>query len=192
MPNLPAERPICGAKKRQGDGVCQKWAGWGTDHVGEGRCKLHGGSSPIRHGRYSTVRHTELRELIERMEEDPTPLDATPELALARAILHRWVDRYEEFMEALLAWNRAEYEEAQDEERPPRPARIPDIRELTPLVEAVSKAVKRVIDTQQADALSLKEFIRFVNEVLRLASVYIRDAGDLESFTRDVARINVR
>jgi hypothetical protein len=36
----------CGAQKRQGPGSCAKPAGWGTNHPGWGRCKLHGGSSP--------------------------------------------------------------------------------------------------------------------------------------------------
>lgn len=36
----------CGAKKRQGEGTCTRPAGWGTDHVGIGRCKLHGGRTP--------------------------------------------------------------------------------------------------------------------------------------------------
>lgn len=34
----------CGAKTRTGS-PCKKEAGWGTDHLGRGRCKLHGGSS---------------------------------------------------------------------------------------------------------------------------------------------------
>lgn len=33
----------CGANKRQGEGTCTRPAGWGTDHVHHGRCKLHGG-----------------------------------------------------------------------------------------------------------------------------------------------------
>jgi hypothetical protein len=36
----------CGANKRQGEGTCARPAGWGTDHAGVGRCKLHGGSTP--------------------------------------------------------------------------------------------------------------------------------------------------
>lgn len=35
----------CGARKRNGQ-PCTKAAGWGTDHVGYGACKLHGGSTP--------------------------------------------------------------------------------------------------------------------------------------------------
>lgn len=35
----------CGAKTRAG-GQCGHPEGWGTDHVGFGRCKLHGGNTP--------------------------------------------------------------------------------------------------------------------------------------------------
>ena len=35
---------ICGAKNRNGE-PCKLRAGWGTDHLGEGRCKFHGGRS---------------------------------------------------------------------------------------------------------------------------------------------------
>lgn len=35
---------ICGAKNRQGT-PCRRPSGWGTDHAGEGRCKLHGGKN---------------------------------------------------------------------------------------------------------------------------------------------------
>lgn len=35
----------CGAKTRTG-GRCGKAPGWGTSHLGAGRCKLHGGNTP--------------------------------------------------------------------------------------------------------------------------------------------------
>lgn len=38
-------KSFCDAKKRQGPGCCRRPAGWGTQHVGVGRCKLHGGST---------------------------------------------------------------------------------------------------------------------------------------------------
>lgn len=43
-------KPACGAKKRQQeeDGTvtyCTLSAGWGTDHLGTGRCKFHGGNT---------------------------------------------------------------------------------------------------------------------------------------------------
>ena len=39
-------RPKCGARKKQSEGNCTRPAGWGTDHPGFGRCKLHGGCVP--------------------------------------------------------------------------------------------------------------------------------------------------
>jgi len=35
----------CNAKLPRRDGYCLHPAGWGTNHLGEGRCKLHGGSN---------------------------------------------------------------------------------------------------------------------------------------------------
>ena len=42
--NKAHDKKYCGAKTRAGT-PCRRPAGWGTDHVGEGRCKLHGGRS---------------------------------------------------------------------------------------------------------------------------------------------------
>jgi hypothetical protein len=39
-----AAHGACGAKTRS-DGKCKKQKGWGTDHLGTGRCKLHGGNT---------------------------------------------------------------------------------------------------------------------------------------------------
>lgn len=36
----------CGAKTKSSGDPCKRPAGAGTDHVGAGRCKLHGGNSP--------------------------------------------------------------------------------------------------------------------------------------------------
>jgi hypothetical protein len=60
--------PKCGAKTKTSGGKCQRPAGWGTNHSGSGKCKLHGGASTgprseegkkkiaanaIKHGAYS-------------------------------------------------------------------------------------------------------------------------------------------
>lgn len=44
QPSMTNENEICGRTKRDGSGdACALPAGWGTDHQGEGACKLHGG-----------------------------------------------------------------------------------------------------------------------------------------------------
>lgn len=67
---------LCGAKKRQGDGNCARPAGWGTSHVGEGSCKLHGGSTRSV-SRSATMRlvERETRELFGRIAPEVKPVD---------------------------------------------------------------------------------------------------------------------
>lgn len=67
----------CGRKKRDGSGdPCSLPAGWGTDHVGDGACKLHGGGNPrgmdhpnTVHGLRSAYLTDDDREIYESVQE---------------------------------------------------------------------------------------------------------------------------
>lgn len=101
---------FCGAATKQATAkyrTCHRPAGWGTDHAGEGKCKLHGGASPSKHGRYSTITRQRVRDLIEKHEADADPLNVLPELAAARALFEDFVERYDLWKEALLAWHQS-------------------------------------------------------------------------------------
>jgi len=67
----------CGATNREGE-PCSLPAGWGTDHVGEGRCRIHGGSAgaptgrdngAFEHGLFSDHLDEEDRNTIDALEE---------------------------------------------------------------------------------------------------------------------------
>jgi hypothetical protein len=93
-----SENPLilCEAKTRQAGRPCSRPAGWGTDHPGGGRCKLHGGASsgrPVTHGRYSLKHRKSLLGKVDRLLSDPTPGDLSQELALTRALLQDYLDR---------------------------------------------------------------------------------------------------
>lgn len=110
LPTAVAEPPatalvaICAAKTRKGT-PCSKRAGWRTPHVGIGRCYLHGGLTPIKHGRYSTLKSERVRDLIEHHERDTDPLNILPEIAALRALFQEFIERYEDNTAALLAWH---------------------------------------------------------------------------------------
>lgn len=90
----------CGAKKRQGEGTCARPAGWGTNHVGAGRCKLHGGSAPS--GRIAGQ-----RQLAENMVKTyGLPLDMSPTDALLEEV--RWTAGH-------VAWLRARVQEVEQD-----------------------------------------------------------------------------
>jgi len=59
----------CGAQTRQPGGRgCARPAGWGTDHVGVGRCKLHGGMTPTqRAGAALVLEERRARSMIVRL-----------------------------------------------------------------------------------------------------------------------------
>ncbi len=67
---------ICGSKTRQVQSkpYCHRPAGWGTTHPGVGRCKLHGGCSPMgpdhpnwKSGRYSHLYQGRLIQVIREL-----------------------------------------------------------------------------------------------------------------------------
>ena len=81
--NAGHEPAMCGAQRHQAPGPCRKPAGWGTDHVGIGACRLHGGST--RNHRVSAARRAteyEARALLERLGQ-PEPLGDPVEELLA-------------------------------------------------------------------------------------------------------------
>lgn len=76
-------RDKCEGKKR-GGGNCQRPAGWGTDHVGIGRCKLHGGSTPT-HRRSAQVEQARRDVMVLGARRDIHPAEALLELVQCKA-----------------------------------------------------------------------------------------------------------
>jgi hypothetical protein len=106
QPSAPSH-PRCGAKTRRRQGTCGNTAGLRTNHVGQGRCWLHGGASPIKHGRYSTIQRERIRDLILKHEEDKDPLNILPEVAALRAMFQDYIERYDAHTDALIAWHQS-------------------------------------------------------------------------------------
>lgn len=90
---------MCGARTRVA-GRCRKEMGWGTDHFGKGRCRIHGGhnsGAPIRntnattHGIYSKYLDPDEIELFN--SQSVVEMDLSPEIALIRIELKRCYER---------------------------------------------------------------------------------------------------
>ena len=102
-------RKKCEAKTRAG-GSCRQVAGWATDHVGEGRCKLHGGKSPgapignknaVKTGAYESITFDQLtdteRKLYGRIDLSPKA-QAEEEVRLLAIREHRVLGRIQELL----------------------------------------------------------------------------------------------
>jgi hypothetical protein len=77
-----ATKTLCGATLRNGIGKCRRPAGWGSSHVGYGRCKLHGGNTrtQLQHAAAEEVRAEAVKMVM------GTPIETAPEDALQLCI----------------------------------------------------------------------------------------------------------
>lgn len=151
---VKAETPRCGAKTRSG-GTCRQIRGARTDHVGQGKCWLHGGRSPIKHGRYSTITRERIRDLITQHEADPDPLNVLPEIAALRALFQDFVERYDTFTEALLAWH-ASFELQQ---RPLPEDKVIAFERVVTEWEIALREDQEPTDAQMADLEQARKFV---------------------------------
>ena len=196
-PALPTgDDKFCCAKTKSG-GRCRRPAGWGTKHVGQGRCKLHFGNAPIKHGRYSLIHRESLRDLAEHFENDPDPLDLLPDLAQCRALYTDFINRYDVWSQALLAWHEShkarelpkrlaafrqalvtrdvqqvlagiqELERWLDSPNEGRPVQMLDIADAHRLLSEVTKIATRIEQNRAANAVSRPDLYRIVTEMGR-------------------------
>lgn len=136
----------CGAKARRG-GICGQAAGWGTDHPGRGRCRLHGGASagrPPIHGRYSRTHRESLAAKARQFANDPAPAQLCGELAILRALLQTYLDRLAD-----------------------RAPTLADIQAVYAMIDRIGRLVERVTRILSATALTPAE--------VRLAQAGIAD-----------------
>lgn len=186
-PDPPARyRPVpsdtlCNAKKKSG-GTCRKPAGWGTNHLGQGRCRRHGGaqtSRMVQHGFYSGVTHTRIKDLMVEMSKvELNAMDLIPEANVLRAMTVDFINRYDSFVEALMAWYA-------DPESNQRPRRVMDIQDAAHLVESISRVVHRMHQIQSEGAVSLETFQRVTELMGVIVARYVKDPLTLNNIERD-------
>lgn len=103
---LPPKEPdeYCNGRNKPHTKYCRKPAGWGTDHVGEGRCTLHGGSSlkGKDHPNYIDGRHSKytklpgyLSDTFKKVLEDRELIDYHEDVALITAIINNELGKLE-------------------------------------------------------------------------------------------------
>lgn len=178
--------PFCDARRsfRQTGGVvkrCKQPAGWRTDHPGVGRCKFHGGitSKQTKHGRYSTIKHKHVSGILDELEQvHDQVMDLAPETKLIRALLIDYVNRYDEFQEALMAWYA-------DKESNTKPRRIMDISDAANLVESVSRVVHRMHQIESEGAISLVTFKRVTEQMGIIVAKHVKDERTLSHISEE-------
>ena len=164
----------CNGRKRDGT-LCKSPAGARTDHPGQGRCSWHGGkaanhgSRALVHGWASQVQHTRVSEILDQIAKiDHDAMDLVPELNLLRAMTVDWINRYDVFVDALMAW----YE---DPESNSKPRRILDITDAASLVESISRVAQRLHQIQSEGSISMETFKRVTENMGMIVARYVKD-----------------
>jgi len=177
--------PHCGARTRGGT-PCQLPAGWGTEHPGQSRCKLHGGASLVHHGRYSLIRRPSVQQRLDELKAaDADPLDLLEELHLLRALTIDWIERYDTYREALLAWHAAGHPDGS------RRRQLLDIADAGRLLERIGRLVEIIHRTRQESSISLDTFRRLMEQMALTVARYVGDGDTLRAIEQTWGEIRV-
>lgn len=161
--------PTCGAKAKQSGLPCKKPAGYGTNHVGQGRCKFHGGCNPIKHGLYSTIKNEKLRQHIELIEQSGAdPMDLMPEVKLMRAMMWEFVNRYEGIQ---LSGS--------------------DLELASNLMDKAGRMIERIHKIKQTSAVTWEAVQILIERMGMVLTKHIKDHDLIEAITHDWNDIEV-
>lgn len=190
--NAKSDAPRCGAQLRKKPGrYCQLRAGYKTPHVGEGRCFLHGGLTPIKSGRYSLITHQRLRHLMDRLAEDrQNVMDLEPEVNLMRAMVVDYVNRYDDFVDELHEWVTT-YQRTTGKGKPPPRLEVLSLHDAKDLVEGVSRIVEKMHKMQRESALSLETFRRVMEQMGLIVAKHIADPKALSAIEQEWSTVIV-
>jgi hypothetical protein len=137
----------CGAKTRSGT-PCKRAP------MPNGRCKLHGGMAtgrPLTTGRYSLKHRASLAEKMQAFRADPQPGDLADELALMRALLADYLERFPTG----------------------QPLVYEDIERVVGLLSEISKLVERINRIMTTTALTAAEVQYLQARLADLVTTYV-------------------
>lgn len=163
----------CGAKSKSTGQPCKLKAGYGTDHLGTGRCKFHGGKTPrgpdsphFKHGRYASAFKGQFKEHFEAAMADGQPLDLLPELAAQRAMMTRYV-------EAVTAKKRVS---------------LQNLLTVVNIAETIAKTAVRIVDARNKTALTNAEINFVLGGMKQVLEKYVPDPDQRRAFINDIRR----
>lgn len=161
-------RAICGAKKvnrKQREEQtpikpCLMPAGAQTEHVGEGRCKFHGGTSVITTGRWSLLRHHQMKNKVEALVDNPDLMNIRSAVATSWAVLDTLLEE-----ESVITPDRAQ--------------------EIVSGMARISTMIKQHHDITEGQKITIEvpQFMEWAEHLYELAIKYILATnGDVRAF----------
>lgn len=144
----------CGARaKSRGGAPCTRGKGERTDHLGQGRCWIHGGRASITHGRYSKIKRKDIREIMDEMSKEKNPMDMLPEVLFLRAHVQKFVDQ-----------GKANKNIDNDY-----------VNTMSGLVDKIGKMIERIHKIQIEGAITRRAFLKYSEQVALVVARLVTD-----------------
>lgn len=133
-----------------------------------GRCRIHGGKAgrPVKTGRYSLRHRAALAEKQARFLADEAPGDLTSELALMRALLQDYLERFPDGQTLSLS----------------------GIKDIYGMVDSITGTVKRISDILNSTSLTMAEVQYLQARIADVTPRYIPDADERKRYLAELAQ----
>ena len=175
---LPIREPDAHSNGRntRHDKYCDHEAGWGTAHLGTGRCRLHGGKSLVgpanpnyKNGTLSKYLPTRLLERYHELRSDTKVLELEEKILMLDAVIADVLPRLE------------------------NPANVDARKELADLLDQSRKLVeserKRYVEMQQM--LTTEQAMTMLAMVVETIRRHVTDRAALAAISADIAKLVV-
>jgi hypothetical protein len=137
------------------------------------------GGAPVTTGRYSRLKREAVRDLYEAYLADPDPYNLTSELAMLRALVQDFIDRYDEWREALLSWH-ASFTWDPDGEGPPvanKPRQVLDIADAYRLLAEIGRMVERIENIRAGATVNQRDVALLLRRMAEVVERHVMDDG---------------
>jgi hypothetical protein len=160
--NLPVKQSDEKCNARLGKGTyCKLPAGFRTDHLGEGRCYLHGGRAgrPMVHGLYSKKMTSTVKEEYEKLVNDPALIDLHAEFAFTKTVMGNFMDSIKDKLESNQFWTQYNKDGIKE---PSAEAKM-----LMNILETMSRLFVRITDAESKseNTLNMKQVYGILTQI---------------------------
>jgi hypothetical protein len=134
---------------------------------------------------YSAVKRRRVTDLIDELKEKgEDPLNLVEDLYLIRAMAIDFVNRYDEYTEALINWNKS-WQNSKEPEKARKPTRVYDISHAVSLIREATRVVKLVHDIRNQGSITMRTFKRLMEQMALTVARYVKDGKTLRRIERD-------
>ena len=161
--SLPIKQPDALCNARGNAGYCKMPAGFRTDHLGKGRCYLHGGRAgrSITHGLYSKKLNSNIKTEYDKLVTDPQLVDLYAEFSFAKTMMSNFLEKIQERLDDpnVNIWTtRNRFDEE---------VQSPEAKNLMSMLETISRLFVRIVDaeTKSKNTLNMKQVYAIVTQI---------------------------